>query len=122
MEIIEINTLDNGAHRNQSGFPVQSPPDGWAELPPSVGTAKTLENFPFGEITVGYSGQWPVVTGWAPLPMPEEEQLDPSFGEVDKVAALEAENTKLKAQATLQAEQLTMLEDCILELGDTVYA
>lgn len=35
---------------------------------------------------------------------------------------LELENKRLKAQATMQAEQVSMLEDCLLEMAEIVYA
>lgn len=40
----------------------------------------------------------------------------------EKCAALEAENARLKAQNELQAQQQAFLEDCLLEMGDIVYA
>ena len=67
MYMIEIEALDNGAHRNQtySGFL----PDGWALIPDNLET----ENFPFGEVTVKELDERMVVATWAPLPMPEPE-------------------------------------------------
>lgn len=47
---------------------------------------------------------------------------DPAPTTEDRVAALEAENKTLKAQLDMQAQQYTFLEDCILEMGDVVYA
>lgn len=35
---------------------------------------------------------------------------------------LQAENKRLKAQMKLQSQQQTMLEDCLLEMADIVYA
>lgn len=35
---------------------------------------------------------------------------------------LEQENKRLKAQAAMQAEQTAMLEDCLLEMAEIVYA
>ena len=35
---------------------------------------------------------------------------------------LQAENKRLKAQMELQSHQQTMLEDCLLEMADIVYA
>ena len=35
---------------------------------------------------------------------------------------LQAENKRLKAQMELQSQQQTMLEDCLLEMADIVYA
>lgn len=40
----------------------------------------------------------------------------------DSVAQLEAEKATLSAQLLMQSNQITMLEDCLLELGDVVYA
>lgn len=67
MIMIEIASLENGAHRNQtySGFL----PDGWALVPDNMET----ENFPFGEVTVEEIDERMVVATWAPLPMPEPE-------------------------------------------------
>lgn len=42
--------------------------------------------------------------------------------EEDEAAALRAENKRLKAQMELQSQQQTMLEDCLLEMADIVYA
>ena len=74
MKIIEIVSLQNGAHSNQeicnvdsSAFPV---PSGWAILPDDMETP----NFPFGNITVDETQTPPVVTSWTPLPIPEPEK------------------------------------------------
>ena len=72
MLIIEISALDNGAHRNQSGN-FRTIPEGWAVVPETVGTAETLENFPFGAITLAENTTVPTVATWSPLPMPEPE-------------------------------------------------
>ena len=45
--IIEINTLENGGHRNQCGT-FEIIPDGWAVIPDDMETP----NFPFGNIEV----------------------------------------------------------------------
>ena len=69
MRIIEIDPLDNGAHRNQSGsFSVF--PKGWAIIPDDM----VCENFPFGDVTVDESAP-PVVARWTPgeIPAPEPE-------------------------------------------------
>lgn len=70
MLIIEISALDNGAHRNQTGN-FRTIPEGWAVIPDSVGTAGTLENFPFGEITLEENTSVPTVATWSPLPVPD---------------------------------------------------
>lgn len=48
MKIIEIEALDNGAHRNQAGD-VLIPPKGWAEIPDDMTIPDT---FPFVNIEV----------------------------------------------------------------------
>lgn len=87
MTIIRIAPYSNGGHDNQTidgvqpeTFPV---PEGYAVLPEEVGTPETLENFPFGEISVDSLSYPPVVTGWTPLPMPEPapEPENPSSAE-----------------------------------------
>lgn len=77
MTIIKIEPHDNGGHDNQTingvtteTFPI---PEGWAVIPEELGTPETLENYPFGEVTVAEVGGVPTVTSWTPLPMPEPE-------------------------------------------------
>lgn len=54
--------------------------------------------------------------------MESESTPDPAPITEDRVSALETENKTLKAQLTMQAQQYAFLEDCILEMGDIVYA
>lgn len=54
-----------------------------------------------------------------PEPAPEPEPIPPTPTEAE---LLRAENNKLKAQLSLMDERQTMLEDCILEMADEVYA
>lgn len=70
MRIIEIASLDNGAHRNQSGG-LSVVPDGWAVVPAYM----ECENFPFGEVEVAEVNGVMTVTKWTPLPMPEPEPV-----------------------------------------------
>lgn len=70
MIIIEIKALSNGAHRNQSWNYSYNIPDGYALY---KGEASTLENFPFGDITVEEVNGVPTVTSWTPGVMPEPE-------------------------------------------------
>lgn len=105
MRLIEIQALDNGAHRNQTinagtfwgeaakTFPV---PDGWAIIPDGMETP----NFPFGEITVDNSNP-PVVTSWTPgeipepdpIPEPEPEPAEPSVWDELQAAYEEGVNS-----------------------------
>lgn len=93
MLIIEIKALDNGAHRNQNGSVML---DGWAVIPPSVGTIETLENFPFGNFEVEEVNGVPTLKkgSWIPLPMPEPEPLPEPEAEDDVWAELDAAYTE----------------------------
>lgn len=84
MHIIRIYKHENGGHDNQTSsvdFPV---PEGWAIVPEEVGTPETMENYPFGDLTVEDRDGVPTVTGWTPgvvppsppLPTPEPSALD----------------------------------------------
>ena len=78
MTIIKVDSHEDGGHDNQringmssDTFPI---PEGWALIPEHIGTPESLENFPFGEITVEDRDGVPTVTGWTPLPIPEPER------------------------------------------------
>lgn len=117
MTIIEIQPLSNGAHRNQTGS-MTTVPDGWAILPAELDTP----NFPFGTITVDDSTP-PVVTSWTAGDIPEPEpEPDPEPSTEDRVEALEAENTLLKAQVQAQSDTTDFLEECIVEMAEIVYS
>lgn len=117
MRIIEITTLSNGAHRNQTGtFSIV--PGGWAVIPDGMETP----NFPFGEVTVNDAAP-PVVTSWTAGELPEPEpEPEPTPTTEERVAALEAENKLLKEQVSAQADQAEFYEDCIAEMATVVYA
>ena len=68
MRIVEISSLDNGAHRNQT-VTFCDVPDGWAVIPDDMETP----NFPFGKVTVDDTNIPPVVTGWTAGTIPEPE-------------------------------------------------
>lgn len=51
-----------------------------------------------------------------PAPEPEPPTTD------ERLAKLESENSKLKSQIQMQAQQQEFLENCLLEMGDVVYA
>lgn len=68
-------------------------------------------------------GALPTYTGAAigeaytpPPPEPEPSTTD------ERLEKLEAENSKLKSQLQMQAQQQEFLENCLLEMGDVVYA
>ncbi len=65
MQIIEIETLSNGAHRNQSEASIC--PDGWAKLPDDMKTP----NFPFGSIETEMLDGIMTVTKWTATETPK---------------------------------------------------
>ncbi len=73
MRIIEIEALENGAHRNQSGE-ISSVPAGWAIIPDDLLT----ENFPFGDVTAEEINGIMTVTGWQPKEIPAAEPPAPA--------------------------------------------
>lgn len=68
MQMIEIIALENGAHNNQTYHGVLT--EGWAIIREDV---KTLENFPFGEVTAEEIDGVMTMTSWTPGEMPEPE-------------------------------------------------
>lgn len=68
--IIEIKTLHNGSHRNQTGN-FETVPDGYAVIPDNMETP----NFPFGEVVVEEINGIPTVTKWIPGVIPEPEPI-----------------------------------------------
>lgn len=57
--------------------------------------------------------------GWAYTPPPPEPEPPTTDERLEK---LESENSKLKSQIQMQAQQQEFLENCLLEMGDVVYA
>lgn len=68
MLIIEISSLDNGAHRNQTGN-FSAIPDGWAVDRDNL----CVENFPFGEVVAEEIDGVMTVTKWTAGTIPEPE-------------------------------------------------
>lgn len=82
MKIIEIASLNNGAHKNQNGG-LSIVPAGWALIPEDIETP----NFPFGDIEVEEIDGVMTVTKWTPgvMPDPEPEVIEPS--QLDRIEA-----------------------------------
>lgn len=114
MTIIELAPLKNGAHRNQTTSGLLPVPNGWAVIPEEMAIPET---FPF----VGVEAQAGIVTALTPgtVPKPESKPI-PTMNE--RMEKLENENSKLKSQLQMQAQQQEFLENCLLEMGDVVYA
>ena len=70
MLIIEIQPLENGAHRNQT-CNLNTIPKGWAEVPPGISVPDT---FPFVDIEVDGQTVIAMTAGIVPEPEPEPEQ------------------------------------------------
>lgn len=91
MRIIEIAALENGAHRNQSGF-AGDVPAGWAAIPDGM---EVPETFPFVGITVDDGVVTEMKAGIIPDAPPDSGGQKPSIE--DRVTALEAEAEQAKA-------------------------
>lgn len=85
MTIIEIQSLSNGSHRNQTSD-FETIPQGWAVVPDSIKTP----NFPFGDIEVKEINGVMTVTKWTPLDIPEAEPTVEPITLDERVTALES--------------------------------
>lgn len=74
MRIIEIESMPNGAHRNQASscWTAENCPEGWAVIPDEL----ECENYPFGTPTVEEG----IVTSWTPGTIPEDPEPEPPPG------------------------------------------
>lgn len=99
MQIIEIQELENGAHRNQTIDREIPVPEGWAVFPEHFGAASELENFPFGRIAAADRNGTMTVTSWTPGEVPEapEGPEEPPPSQEARLAALEAETAAIAA-------------------------
>lgn len=88
MRIIEIQVLDNGAHRNQTTTSTTIP-TGWAEIPADVAIPET---FPFVDIQVEGSKVVSMTDGVVPDPEPKPEpeptETEQLRADVDFLAAM----------------------------------
>ncbi len=88
MRIIEIQTLPNGAHRNQTGN-FLSIPTGWAVIPEDVPIPET---FPFVDLVVEGNQVVTMTAGVVPAPEPEPEpgptEMEQLRADVDFIAAM----------------------------------
>ena len=82
MKIIEIQSLSNGGHRNQTGN-FTTIPDGWAIVPEELETP----NFPFGEVTAKKVDGVMTVTKWVATDIPETEEPIPTPNELEQLRA-----------------------------------
>ena len=81
MRIVQIDALDNGAHRNQTIDSLTAIPEGWAVVPDDMVT----DNFPFGDLTAEENDGVMMVTSWTPGVIPEPDPIperNPSANEL----------------------------------------
>lgn len=69
LRIVQIEKLENGAHRNQTIDKLCDIPEGWAIIPDDIVT----DNFPFGDLTTEKIDGVMTVTSWTPGTIPEPE-------------------------------------------------
>lgn len=88
MRIIEIQALDNGAHRNQTTTSTTIP-TGWAEIPADVAIPET---FPFVDLVADGDKVVSMTAGVVPEPEPEPEpeptETEQLRADVDFLAAM----------------------------------
>jgi hypothetical protein len=69
MRLVQIEKLENGAHRNQTIDSLTAIPEGWAVVPDDIVT----DNFPFGDLSTEKVDGLMMVTSWTPGIIPEPE-------------------------------------------------
>lgn len=88
MRIVEIQALDNGAHRNQTTTSTTIP-TGWAEIPADVAIPET---FPFVDLVVEGNQVVSMTAGVVPDPEPQPEpeptETEQLRADVDFLAAM----------------------------------
>lgn len=82
MTIIEIQALDNGAHRNQTVSGDITPPEGWVAIPAGMAIPST---FPFVEVEARNGVVISLTPGTVPEPEPEPA---PEPTEEEDIAAM----------------------------------
>lgn len=89
MKIIEIVSLSNGAHRNQTAQIGMVCPDGWAIIPETMPIPAT---FPFVDLTVEGNKVVTMTAGVVPDPDPEPEpeptETEQLRADIDFIAAM----------------------------------
>ena len=85
MKIIEVQTLSNGGHRNQTGN-FTNIPNGWAVIPDTM----QIDNFPFGEFETQEIDGVLTVTNWTPGNVPETPPAPEPITLDERVTALES--------------------------------
>lgn len=78
MRIIEIEALENGAHRNQMAFRDVEIPEGWAVIPDDI---EIPETFPFVHVYASGKEVTDLTPGIVPPPEPTPPTPDPE-GEI----------------------------------------
>ena len=125
MNIIQINANENGGRP-----PMQSwhgePPAGYALVPDTLDSSAFYDCMGFvtlelnGSTVTSMTGNQEALDAYkASLPEPGP-QPEPTTEE--RVAALEGENSMLKAKVSAQSDQMDFYEDCIAEMAAVVYA
>lgn len=88
MKLIEVQAMDNGAHRNQTTTSTTIP-TGWAEIPADVAIPET---FPFVDLVVEGNKVVSMTAGVVPDPEPQPEpeptETEQLRADVDFLAAM----------------------------------
>lgn len=103
------------------GNPMGQPFPGCVALPDELLSAY-LDTKGFCTITVQDGAVTALVVDQEALDAYNAEHPDVEPEKPVTLEDLQAENKRLKAQMELQSQQQTMLEDCLLEMADIVYA
>ena len=128
MKIIKITANENGSRPSLQDWNGATPPNGYASIPDEfVSIFYPQDKQCGGFVTIEVNDNTVTACTWneeayqayvASLPEPP----DPEPTDSERLAALEEENTLLKAQVSAQSDQMDFYEDCIAEMAAVVYA
>ena len=120
MRILEIQALNNGAHRNQDGG-FSTIPEGWAVIPDDM---EIPDTFPFVNIEVENGVVISMTAGVMPEPEPEPT---PAPTTSERIAALEeqaAQTDELAIElyeANLEQQEInTAQDDALIEIYELI--
>ena len=125
MQILQKAPLENGGYSVIQTWTGDVPPEGYVIVPDTLDTSVFYEFLGFVDLTIagdtvtGMTGNQTALDAYK-ASLPEPTPQPPTTEE--RVAALESENTMLKAQVSAQSDQMDFYEDCIAEMATVVYA
>jgi hypothetical protein len=113
--IVSKTLNENNTRNNQTAQGTIPIPEGWMEIPAAL-EEKAISYLPWLGLTYGENGEITDV-----YQLDHKEPAEPE-SPVDPLEQLQTENKKLTAKIDTLTQSSQMLEDCIVEMAEIVYA